>query len=345
MPEAPLPHRAVEDSQVCPNCSVVGSGVYCAYCGQERDIHERTLLEYVVDISYDFLSIDGKIWKGFRDVFQRPGMLTRDYLDGRRAWRPVPSRLFLVATVLAFGLAPWLYSAVGMESAYAESVGLRFLSMARDVFGDALSIPVSDRLGEALQERASLAALLSVIPVAGVFAALRRPKGAGTNGHMAHAFHVCTAALFFTTVSAVSVYSISLPMVIGTLYAVRAYRQSVRTDRRGMRHLLYASLGGCIGAFLWMTATVGLWAAFFNQGEATVQFDTPIGLVAIIPFLLVGATVTILLSFWAEFWYITASVRYVTGSSLQSAMIQGALCTVSFAVVRVGLAVATVQWF
>lgn len=345
MPETPQQEVATNGGQACPNCTVVGDGAFCGYCGQERDLHERTLVEYVVDISYDFLSIDGKIWKGFRDVFLRPGMLTRDYLDGRRAWRPVPSRLFLVATVLAFGLAPWLYSLVGMESAYAESVGLRFLSMARDAFGDAVPIPVSDRLGEALQERASMAALLSVIPVAAVFAALRCPRGAGANGHMAHAFHVCTAALFFTTLSAVSIYSISIPMVIGAFYAVRSYRQSVRMDRRGMRYLLYASLGGCIGAFLWMIATVGLWASVFKQGEATVQFDTPIGLIAIIPFLLVGATLTILLSFWAEFWYITASVRYVTGSSLRSAMIQGALCTVSFAVVRVGLAVATVQWF
>lgn len=80
------------------------NGRYCAACGQEaRPLNPdvRTLLH---DVAEEVLSFDGRILRTLRRLFTAPGFLTREHVEGRRAsWLP-PLRLYLLASVVYFGL-------------------------------------------------------------------------------------------------------------------------------------------------------------------------------------------------------------------------------------------------
>jgi hypothetical protein len=87
----------------CLNCGEIMRGVYCQACGQKGrpSLH---LHEFVHELVHEFLHFDSKIWRTLKHLMFFPGTLTREYAAGRRARYVGPVRLFLVASVVLFGL-------------------------------------------------------------------------------------------------------------------------------------------------------------------------------------------------------------------------------------------------
>jgi hypothetical protein len=80
-------------------------GAFCAECGQ-RDIPPYpTVRELVVDVAAEFSGWDGRLATSVRDLILRPGMLTREFLEGRRVRYISPLRLYLLASLVYFLLA------------------------------------------------------------------------------------------------------------------------------------------------------------------------------------------------------------------------------------------------
>lgn len=99
MPDAPTPGEAA-----CLNCGEKLLGDYCWRCGQQAvDLH-RPLRQIVRDFFDDVLDLDTRLLRSIRPLLLRPGVLTREYLAGRRAPYAPPLRLFLLATLLFVGL-------------------------------------------------------------------------------------------------------------------------------------------------------------------------------------------------------------------------------------------------
>lgn len=92
-------------SEACANCGSALAGEFCAACGQKRlrDADRRLghLLRQALTVATD---LDGRFWSSLRALFFRPGLLSRDYLDGRRRRWMAPMALFLLANVLYFVL-------------------------------------------------------------------------------------------------------------------------------------------------------------------------------------------------------------------------------------------------
>lgn len=84
-------------------------GQFCAECGQ-RDMPAAPPFGELAREAWDeFISIDGKVLRTFRLLLLKPGALTREYVQGRRARFLPPLRLYLLCTVLFFlgdGLMP-----------------------------------------------------------------------------------------------------------------------------------------------------------------------------------------------------------------------------------------------
>ncbi len=113
----------------CANCGATLTGRYCAACGQKRfveaDRRFAHLLRQLVQAATD---LDGRFWGSLRALLFRPGLLSRDYIAGRRARWMSPIALFLLVNVAFFFFAPESDLAVPFEWQVPE----RIVALARD---------------------------------------------------------------------------------------------------------------------------------------------------------------------------------------------------------------------
>lgn len=88
----------------CPNCGAESPGRYCSQCGQ-RAVHLRpTLHDLLHEAVHEFAHVDSKILRTVGLLLFRPGMLTREFVEGKRARSVSPIRLYLLASVVFFGV-------------------------------------------------------------------------------------------------------------------------------------------------------------------------------------------------------------------------------------------------
>src|SRR2546423_11537437 len=83
--------------------------------------------ELVVDAVSEFSGWDGRLASTLRALLQRPGMLTHEFLEGRRARYISPLRLYLTASLVYFliaAAAPDVRLTAGNASFGAISVGV-----------------------------------------------------------------------------------------------------------------------------------------------------------------------------------------------------------------------------
>jgi len=94
-----------ESSPDCLNCGARLRGQYCGTCGQRSRSRLISLWELISDAFGDLLEIDSRLWQTLVPLLNRPGRLTHDYLQGRRARYMPPFRMYLVLSLLFFVVA------------------------------------------------------------------------------------------------------------------------------------------------------------------------------------------------------------------------------------------------
>ena len=99
---------AVTDARPCPNCDQLLWGQYCASCGQRARTRMITLWELLKDAGDLIASLDSRLWRTLGLLLFRPGRLTVDYLEGKRARYVPPFRLFISASIVFFFVASLL---------------------------------------------------------------------------------------------------------------------------------------------------------------------------------------------------------------------------------------------
>ncbi|MCH8100675.1 MAG: DUF4286 family protein [Proteobacteria bacterium] len=93
------------ESPNCLNCGTRLRGQYCGVCGQRARNRLISLWELLREAFGDLLELDSRIWRTLVPLLIRPGQLTHDYLQGRRARYMPPFRTYLVLSVLFFVVA------------------------------------------------------------------------------------------------------------------------------------------------------------------------------------------------------------------------------------------------
>lgn len=142
-PDAPAGGATAEHT-ACLNCGAQLHGAFCHACGQKGHVH-RTLSAVLHDLAHGVLHLDGKLWNTLPMLAFRPGTLTREYIEGKRARYVSPMAMFLFSVFLMFAV----FQAVGVS-------------------GPKTSLPV-DLTGEAFKaqvtaEREQLATKLEAMP-------------------------------------------------------------------------------------------------------------------------------------------------------------------------------------
>lgn len=89
--------------RACLNCGTRLVGSHCHGCGQAAHVH-RTLGAFFHDFLHGVFHFEGKVWRTLPALVFRPGRMTREYIDGRRASYVSPIALFLFAVFLMFAV-------------------------------------------------------------------------------------------------------------------------------------------------------------------------------------------------------------------------------------------------
>ncbi|WP_448578461.1 DUF3667 domain-containing protein [Thermaurantiacus sp.] len=97
----PAAHAREAAQGACLNCGATLAGAYCSKCGQKAHV-ERSLGHALHELVHGVLHFDGKLWNTLPLLVARPGKLTRDYIDGKRARFISPIGLFLLTVFLMF---------------------------------------------------------------------------------------------------------------------------------------------------------------------------------------------------------------------------------------------------
>jgi hypothetical protein len=86
----------------CKNCDAVLCGRYCANCGQRADVHVPSTRELLGEALEGLTHSDSRLWRTLLSLWFRPGVLTEEFLAGRRASSLPPFRLYLIISVVFF---------------------------------------------------------------------------------------------------------------------------------------------------------------------------------------------------------------------------------------------------
>ncbi len=97
--------RGKVSTENCLNCGEVLTGQHCSHCGQRARVRVLSLWGLVRDVLGDLTNFDSRLWRTLVPLAFRPGLLTQDFLRGKRASYTPPFRMYLILSVAFFLLA------------------------------------------------------------------------------------------------------------------------------------------------------------------------------------------------------------------------------------------------
>ncbi len=117
----------------CRNCQTPLDGDYCGNCGQRNIDLDRPIWSLVADVIRETFEVDGRAWLTIKTLFRHPGVLTSEFLAGRRRKYTPPLRMYLVVSISFFVLVAWLAQSgalldPGQDPIFDAAVQAQFLS-------------------------------------------------------------------------------------------------------------------------------------------------------------------------------------------------------------------------
>jgi hypothetical protein len=95
-------HSKIRTEKVCLNCGTETTGRYCPACGQENIEPKQTVWHLVSHFFSDITHFDGKFFSTVKDLFIKPGFLSKEYRIGRRASYLDPIRMYIFTSAFFF---------------------------------------------------------------------------------------------------------------------------------------------------------------------------------------------------------------------------------------------------
>jgi hypothetical protein len=95
-------HNKIRTEKVCLNCGSEVNGRFCPACGQENIEPKQTVWHLITHFFYDITHFDGKFFTTVKDLFTKPGFLSREYMSGRRVSYLDPIRMYIFTSAIFF---------------------------------------------------------------------------------------------------------------------------------------------------------------------------------------------------------------------------------------------------
>ncbi|MGI8599078.1 MAG: DUF3667 domain-containing protein [Chitinophagaceae bacterium] len=93
------PERTEKD---CLNCGEILNGRFCHNCGQENIVWKQNFISLVKHFIYDLFHFDGKFFDTLKNLFISPGLVPKEYINGKRAKYLDPIRMYLFTSAIFF---------------------------------------------------------------------------------------------------------------------------------------------------------------------------------------------------------------------------------------------------
>ena len=145
----------------CANCGATLAGNYCHRCGQSAHVH-HSLLHLGEEFLHGLLHFDAKAWRTLPLLVIQPGILTRNYIDGKRTRYVSPLALFLFMVFLMFFVVSSV-SHVGHTDAIKNLPGPSTAIAADIAQAEQKSKKASDALAALRRQNADPAAIAAAV--------------------------------------------------------------------------------------------------------------------------------------------------------------------------------------
>ncbi|GAB3379755.1 DUF3667 domain-containing protein [Massilia agri] len=93
-----------QHAAACKNCGVTTNGNFCHQCGQATHLHVPSAREFLHEFMAHYVAIEGKLWRSLKLLLFKPGLLSREYIEGRRVRYVEPLRLYLSFSIIFFAV-------------------------------------------------------------------------------------------------------------------------------------------------------------------------------------------------------------------------------------------------
>ena len=100
-----MSNSVIQKEGVCLNCGTEVRGNYCSNCGQKFQPTKLPLKQFLEDAVETFFNLDNRILKTLKDLFLKPGKVTLNYIEGKRATYLPPLRIYISISVVYFLIA------------------------------------------------------------------------------------------------------------------------------------------------------------------------------------------------------------------------------------------------
>jgi hypothetical protein len=117
----------------CPNCDAELTGSYCQNCGQKKPSrHDFSLRHFFGHLVHEFTHLDSnKILNTLKTLLFKPGLLTVEYLAGRKGRYINPIRLYLTFSAIYFLFAWGVLADIRGGSAERTARNPRIVALAK----------------------------------------------------------------------------------------------------------------------------------------------------------------------------------------------------------------------
>lgn len=88
----------------CDNCGEELLGAFCWVCGQKDTHYNRSVFKVIADFCKEMFDVDSRVFTTLSTLFLRPGALSIQFRDNKRASYVTPIRLYLFSSLVFFFL-------------------------------------------------------------------------------------------------------------------------------------------------------------------------------------------------------------------------------------------------
>ena len=97
-----MSHSKIRSEKICLNCGTETPGRYCPACGQQNIEPKQSVWHLINHFFSDITHFDGKFFVTVKDLFAKPGFLSKEYMQGRRVSYLDPIRMYIFTSAIFF---------------------------------------------------------------------------------------------------------------------------------------------------------------------------------------------------------------------------------------------------
>ncbi|AFD06980.1 DUF3667 domain-containing protein [Solitalea canadensis] len=95
-------HKHYRKENNCLNCGTTVNGKFCSECGQENIETKENFWHFLSHNVGHYFHFDSKFFKSIIPLITKPGVLTKEYIEGKRASHFPPASMYLFISVIFF---------------------------------------------------------------------------------------------------------------------------------------------------------------------------------------------------------------------------------------------------